>query len=79
MLTRSAMMMRNLQQNTQKSKRAFSSSTGGGGSSFIDRIGSFFIGIGVGFGINVYMVQDELKSSNIAFSKRLADIESKLK
>ena len=41
-----------------------SSPVSSGGSTFIQRLSSFFVGAGVGFGVAFYYIYEELKDSN---------------
>lgn len=58
-------------------KIAASKSSGGGGSSFLQRLSSFFVGCGVGFGISYYSIYTELVDSNEKFEADLKDIRKK--
>ena len=49
------------------------------GSTLIERLSSFFVGCGVGFAANFYLVHEELVASNDRFAKTLASIEKRLK
>ena len=62
-----------------------SSSNSSGGSSFMQRLSSFFVGTGVGFGVAFYYIYEELKDSNKkieayihAQEERLQNLEKKL-
>jgi uncharacterized membrane protein YgaE (UPF0421/DUF939 family) len=49
------------------------------GSTLIERLSSFFVGCGVGFAMNFYLVHEELRASNDRFAKTLESIEKRLK
>lgn len=49
------------------------------GSTLIERLSSFFVGCGVGFAANFYLVYNELEASNNRFAKTLESIEKRLK
>ena len=55
------------------------SSSSSGGSSFFQRLNSFLVGTGIGFGSCFYFVHDELKESNNKFENYLDKLESRIK
>ena len=54
------------------------SSIGNNFSSFIHRISTFLVGTSFGFGINFYLIHEELSESNKKFEKTLQDIEGRI-
>ena len=54
------------------------SSIGSNFSSFIQRISSFLVGTSFGFGINFYLIHEELSESNKKFEKTLQDFDGRI-
>ena len=64
-------------------KRSFSSTAASParsyGSTFFQRLNSFLVGTGIGFGTSFYFVHQEVKDSNATFEKYLDKLEGRIK
>lgn len=61
------------------STKTTTTSSSSGGSTFLQRLSSFFVGLGIGSTVTFYYIYDELKNSNTSLETHFKNLESRLK